>query len=131
MESLPLIRSILATTAGVTAKRVGGIHHNAAPAADPLPNVVLMSVGGEEGLSHQGPSGLLQERVRIWARGKTAKEAAELGIAIDIALNGYRGTVNGADVQLVEKVMTTSDYQDGATAQRSIVDVRIHWRRAP
>lgn len=130
MESLPILKAILAAAAGVTAKRTGGIHVNAAPQNDPLPNIVMMNVGGGEGLTHSGPAGLLSERVRIWARASTAKQAGELGIAIDRALHGYRGTVSGAVVDLVEKIMTTSDYDDAATVQRAIVDVRIHWRRA-
>lgn len=130
MEALPIIRAILLAAADVTAKRTGGIHMNAAPQGDALPNIVLMNVGGGEGLSHSGPDGALHERVRIWARGKSQKEAGQLGIAIDKALHGYRGTVDGAAVDLVEKVMTTSDYDDGATVQRAVVDVRVHWRRA-
>ncbi|WP_420408302.1 tail completion protein gp17 [Hoeflea sp.] len=131
MEALPIVRTILLAAAGVTAKRTGGIHLNVATQGDALPNAVLMSVGGGEGLSHEGADGLLHDRVRIWARAKTAKEADQLGTAIDKALHGYSGTVSGAAVQLVEKVLTTSDHDDKAEVQRSIIDVRIHWRRAP
>ncbi len=131
MESLPLIRSILVADAGVTAKRTGNIHLNRVIPADPLPNVMLMAVGGDEGLAHDGPTGLLQERVRIWARGATPQQAAELGTAIDRALHGYRGKVNGANVQLVQKVFALGDYDDAASVQQSIIDVRIHWGRAP
>lgn len=130
MEALPIIRAILKAAAGVTAKRTGGIHVNEATQGDAMPDVVLMAVGGGEGLSQQGADGLLHERVRIWARAKTAKEAGQLGIAIDKALHGYSGTVAGATVQLVEKVLSTSDYDDKAEVQRAIIDVRIHWRRA-
>lgn len=130
MEALPIILAILSVASSVTAKRTGGIHVNAAPQGDALPNIVLMAVGGGEGLTQTGPDGLLHERVRIWARGATAREAGELSIAIDQALHGYSGTVSGATVQLVEKMLTTSDYDDKAIVQRAIVDVRIHWRRA-
>ena len=130
MESLPIVKAILNAASGVTAKRIGGIHFNEAPQNDPLPNIVLQSVGGGEGLTHCGPDGLLHERVRIWARGRTARDAGELGIAIDRALHGLSGSVAGASVQLIEKVMTTSDYDDKAPIQRSILDFRVHWRRA-
>ena len=130
MESLLIIKAILNADSGVTAKRVGGIYINAAPESAALPNIILAAVGGGEGLTHGGPDGLLHERVRIWARGKEAAQAGELGIAIDRALHGFSGTVSGASVQLIEKVMTTSDFQEGAMAQRSILDVRVHWRRA-
>jgi hypothetical protein len=131
MESLPLIRTILLAAADVTAKRSGDLYLNGAPEGAALPNVVLMSVGGGEGMSHDGPDGLLHERVRIWARAATPKAAGELCIAIDKALHGYSGTVSGAAVRLVEKVMTTSDFDDKATVQRAIIDFRIHWNRAP
>lgn len=131
MESLPIVRAILAAAAGVTAARSGGIRTNTAREKDPLPNVVIMAVGGSEGMSHQGPSGLLSERVRIWARAATADQAGTLGVAIDRALNGYTGNVSGASVQLVEKVSTMSDYEANALVQRMILDFRVHWRRAP
>lgn len=131
MEALPLVRSILKAAAGVTAKRTGDVCLNAAPEKEGLPNVVIASVGGGEGMTHAGPDGLLHDRVRIWARARSPKEAKDLGVAIDRALNGYTGTVLGASVQSVQKVMTMSDYQDGAAVQRSILDFRIWWRRAP
>lgn len=131
MEALPLVRSILKAAAGVTAKRTGDVCLNTAPEGEGLPNVVLASVGGGEGMTHAGPDGLLHDRVRVWARGRTPKEAGELGTAIDLALNGYAGTVLGASVQSVQKVMVTSDFQDGASVHRSILDFRVWWRRAP
>lgn len=133
MESLALIKAILLASSAVTAARDGGIHANEAPQRDPLPNIVIMSTGSNgdsDALSHSGPNGLLNERVRIWAQGKTANTAMALGVAIDRALHGYSGTVSGCHVQLVEKVMTLSDFQSGATVQRAIIDVRIHWTRA-
>lgn len=130
MEALPLVRAILLANAGVTAERVGGVHINAAPEDDRLPNLVIMAVGGGEGMTHGGPDGLLHDRVRVYARARTAEEAGELGIAVDKALNAFVGTVMGASVQLVAKVLTMSDYQEGAKAQRAILEFRIHWTRA-
>lgn len=133
MESLALIKAILLASSAVTAAREGGIHANEAPQRDPLPNVVIMSTGSNDDsdkLTHSGPNGLLNERVRIWAQAKTANAALALGVAIDRALHGYSGNVSGAHVQLVEKLMTLSDFQSNATVQRAIIDVRIHWTRA-
>lgn len=130
MEALVIIRAILLASAGVTAVRHGGIYSNVAPQDAALPNVVIMAVGGGEGLTHGGPDGLKHERVRIWARGRRAEAALALGVAIDKALNGYTGTIAGAHVQLVAKAMTMSDYDNDLDQHRSILDFRIHWSAA-
>lgn len=130
MEALVIIRAILLASAAVTAVRHGGVYTNVAPQDAALPNVVIMAVGGGEGMSHCGPDGLKHERVRIWARGRRAEAALALGIAIDKALNGYVGTIAGARVQLVSKVMTLSDYDDDVDQHRSILDFRVHWSAA-
>lgn len=130
MKALSVVFQILSGNAGVTAKRSGGIHMNAIPEGEAKPNVQLMLVSGLEEFTHSGPSGLIEDRVRIWSRGKTAKEAAELGQAVHDALQGYVGTVDGAAVQLIRRVMTTSDYQDAAKVHRHIADFDVHWGAA-
>jgi hypothetical protein len=127
MKALSVLRQILTADAGVTAKRAGGIHVNAVPQDDPKPNVQLMLVSGIEEFTHSGPSGLVEDRVRIWCRGMTANATAELGQAVHDALQGYVGTVDGAEVQLVRRVMSMSDYQDGAKVHRAITDFEVWW----
>lgn len=131
MKALAVLRSILLANAGVTAKRAGGVHVNAAPQNDPTPNVVLMLVSGLEEFTHSGPSGLVEDRVRVWCRGKTPKAAAELGQAVHDALQGYAGTIEGAVVQLVRRAMSTSDYQEAAELHRAIIDFNVAWNVAP
>lgn len=132
MESMPLIKAILLADTGVTSRMVGGIHMNAAPERTPLPHLIMRPVGGgSEGLTQSGPDGLLRERVRIWARATTLDAAIALGVAVDKALHGYRGTVHGAFVNQVAKVFSDADYSDGAQVQQAIIDFRIHWNRAP
>lgn len=131
MKALSIVRTILAANSGVTAKRAGEIHINAAAQDDPLPNVVLMLVSGIEALTHQGPTGLIEDRVRIWCRAATPRRAAELAAAVDAALQGYVGTIAGARVQLIARAMSTSDYQDGAAVHRAILDFGVTWSLAP
>ena len=132
MEALPLIKAILLASTSVTARMAGGIYMNAAPEGAALPSIIMMSVGsGAEGLTHSGPDGLLQGRVRIWARAKTIDAAVALGVAIDKTLHGYAGMVDGAFVQQVKKVFTEADYSDAALVQQAILDFRIQWNRKP
>jgi len=130
MKALSIVRQILLASAAVTAKRSGGVHINAVPQNEPIPNVQLVLASGLEEFTHSGPSGLIEDVVRIWCRGTTPKEAAELGAAVHAALQGYAGTVDGANVQLIRRVMSTSDYQDGAKLHRAITDFEVCWGQA-
>lgn len=130
MKALAIVRAILSASTAVTGKRAGGIWSNAADQNDPLPNVQIMLVSGLEDFTHSGPSGLIEDRVRVWCRGKTDRQAAELGAAVHSALQGYVGTIEGANVQLIRRVMTVSDYQDAAKVHRCIIDVELHWSAA-
>ncbi|MBU4529777.1 MAG: DUF3168 domain-containing protein [Hoeflea sp.] len=130
MKALVILRTLLLADAGVTAKRTGGVHTNAAPQEDAMPNVVLLLVSGLEDFTHSGPSGLVEDRVRVWCRGKTAREAGELGAAVHAALQGYVGEVGDAYVQLCRVAMSTSDYQDSANVHRSIIDFNVSWNLA-
>ena len=127
MKALSIVRKILLISDAVTEKRAGEIWVNAADQNDPLPNVQMILVSGLEDFTHSGPSGLIEDRVRIWCRGKTDRQAAELGAAVHGALQGYVGVVDDANVQLIRRVMTVSDYQDGAKVHRCIIDVEVHW----
>lgn len=127
MKAVAALRSILLADAGVTAKRAGGVNVNANPQTDSLPNVQLMLVSGLEEFTHSGPSGLIEDRVRIWCRGKTANAAADLAQAVHTALQGYVGTVAGCRIQLCARAMTASDYQDGADLHRVIIDFNVAW----
>lgn len=130
MKACSIIFQVLKTDAAVTAARSGPIAINAIPEAQSAPNIQLQQVSGIEEFTHQGPSGLVEDRVRIWSRGKTAKDAAELGQAVHDALQGYTGTVDGTTVQLVRRVMLTSDYQEAANVHRHIADYELHWSPA-
>ena len=127
MKALSIVRAILRASTAVTAKRQGEIYINAIMQDAPLPNVQLMLVSGLEDFTHSGASGLIEDRVRVWCRGKEAREAAELGVAVHNALQGYVGRIDGVCVQLIRRVMTTSDYQDTAKVHRCIIDFSVHW----
>lgn len=127
MKILPVIRSLLDANPAVTAKRTGGVFINAVPEGEARPNVQIMLVSGLEEFTHQGPSGLVHDRVRIWSRGNTDREAGELGAAVADALNGWRGLSAGISVQLIRKTMTVSDYQEAAKVHRQIDDFEVAW----
>ena len=127
MKAVAALRSILLADADVTAKRAGGVHVNAVPQDEAVPNVSLMLVSGLEDFTHSGPSGLIEDRVRIWCRGKTANASAELAQAVHSALQGYVGTVAGCHIQLCRMAMTISDYQDAAKVHRVIIDFNVSW----
>ena len=130
MKALSILYQLLINDADVSAARGDGVHINAIPAGEAKPNVQLMLVSGLEDFTHSGPAGLVQDRVRVWCRAKTAKEAATLGQAVHDALQGFTGTVDGAAVQLIARAMTTSDYQEGAEVHRHIEDFNVHWSAA-
>ena len=130
MKALSIVFQILTASSGVSAKRVGGVHINAVPQNDARPNVQLMLVSGIEEFTHSGPSGLIEYRVRIWCRGESVNATADLAQAVHVALQGFVGTVDGAAVQLIRRVMTTSDYDGGAKVHRSIADFEVSWGTA-
>ena len=127
MKILPVIRTLLRNTPAVVAKCPGGIFINEVPKDSTRPNVQLMLVSGLEEFTHSGPSGLVEDRVRIWSRGRTDQQAGELGEAISTALNGWLGEQSGLRIQLIRKVMTVSDYQEAAGVHRQIDDYAVHW----
>lgn len=130
MKILAVIRKMLLDNAGVTAACPGGVHVNAVEQGAAMPNVMLMLVSGLEDFTHSGPSGLVEDRVRIWCRAKTPNETAALSQAVHTALQAFVGTVSGVNVQLIRRVMATSDYQDGAKVHRAISDYSVHWGEA-
>lgn len=128
MIILKAIRAILQAHAGVIAKRAGGVHINAAPEGDAMPNVVLQLVSDLEAFTHAGPTGLIEDRVRIWARARSASEAGDLAAAINAALQNHAGEACGCAIQLCARAMQASDYQDGAQVHRCILDFNVVWR---
>ena len=132
MEALRLIKAILQDDAGVMSRMVGGIHVNMAPEFAKLPNIIMMSVGGGgDELTHSGPNGLLVERIRIWARAQTIDAAIDLAVAVDKALHGYSGTVQGAFINQIAKVFSDAGYLESVSIQQAIIDVRVQWNRKP
>ncbi|MFA7588524.1 MAG: DUF3168 domain-containing protein [Novosphingobium sp.] len=127
MKAVAALRSLLLADTSVTAKREGGVNVNANPQNDSLPNVQLMLVSGLEDFTHSGPSGLIEDRVRVWCRGRTANAAADLAGAVHSALHGYVGTAAGCHIQLCRASMTISDYQDKAEVHRVIIDFNVSW----
>jgi hypothetical protein len=128
MKILPVIRGLLINAPAVTAKRAGGVFINDVPGPnEPRPNVSMQLVSSLEEFTHQGPDGLVRDRVRIWSRGTTNQQAAELAAAISATLNGWQGVRSGLDVQVIMKKMSISDYQENAQVHRQIDDYAVFW----
>lgn len=131
MMILTVFRGILLAAPGVTAKRTGGVFINALPPKEPRPNVqIMMASAPDLPFTHQGPNSLLRSAVRVWSRGDTDRQAAELGMAAVAALNGWQGTHAGIWVNLIAKSETVSDYQEAAGVHRQIDTYDVHWRQA-
>lgn len=130
MEILPAFSLLLSNAAAITAKRRGGVFINNAPEGEPMPHVVILSAGGTEGLTHDGPVGLIFTRVRVWACGKTDREAIELASAIDREFHGWAGSASGVRIQQIMKVMDAGEFQNEAGIHLAILDFRIAWSRS-
>lgn len=129
MEILTVVKSVLENAAAVTAKRTGGIWINQVGQNEPRPNLMLMLVSGGQDYTHQGPTQFFDALVRIYARGDTDREAAQLGRTVQDTLENWTGTVYGHTVSLCQHINTNGDYQDAAKVYRQIDDFRLFYRR--
>lgn len=130
MEILTALKKVIEADAGVDLKRNGSVWLNTVNQDDDRPNVMLMLVGGGQDYSHQGPTGLYSQLVRIYSYGRTAQEAGELGRAISDLLRTYQGTEYGHTVSLCMHTNTNGDYQDDAKVHRQMDDYDVHYRRS-
>lgn len=128
MQILVCIKSFLRSSPSVQSKLGGGIWNNEADQADPLPNIVMMLMGGGDEITHQGPDGLMRQTIRIYSRGKTDAEAAELAEAVRLQLHGARFSTSTISVQLCQRTNGTSDFNAEAKVQRQIDSYMVAWR---
>ena len=97
------------------------------PINPPMPNVVVHQVSGSDEVTHSGPTGLNEDLVRVYSKAQTDKTALVHANAIRRALNGYRGSVAGHDIQLIHHRNRNTDYDSEAGIFRQIDDYRIHY----
>lgn len=130
MIALTALRKLLQDNGTVASLATGGIHMIEVPQDSERPNVMLMTVSGQDDWSHDGPDGLFQHVVRIYSRGDTFQQAVQLADAVKDVLNAYVSATAtyGVTFQLVQHINTTGDYQDAAKVFRQIDDYRAHYR---
>lgn len=85
----------LADDAGVAALVNARIYPGLLPQKPGYPSIVYHRVSGPREHSHDGPSGLTHPRFQLDCIDGTFKGARELGVAVRLALDGFRGTMGG------------------------------------
>jgi len=90
-------------------------------------------VDDEEVLSHSGGTGFYKARVQIQVTAKETASASAYVNAANIAdkirqtLNGFKGTMNGLQVEFC-KTMSNDDWADQKQLPTSSIDVLINYR---
>lgn len=97
------------------------INFGAQPQGAEVPYATLHLIGGEAGLTMQGPDGLVQGRVQVDCYGATALDAANVADAIVARLNGYRDE----GFRLVTHVATRDSREGGSNEAERLFRVSL------
>ena len=85
------LRALLLASSAVTALVGNRVTWLARPQGSALPAIVLMRVGGAEGMTQDGPDGLEVSRVQIDVYADSYSGSKITARAVVLALNGYGG----------------------------------------
>lgn len=128
MEILKAVKAIMVGDtdyqAAVTSTYIGAM-----PIEPVHPSVTLHLVTGTDDFTHDGPSGLEQDLIRIYSRGTSDKECSQVARAVHTLLQGYVGTVDGHAIQLIQHRNRNTSHDEQADVYRQIDDYRVHYRR--
>ena len=128
MEILKALKLIMVGDTGYQAA-VTSTYIAALPMEAEHPSVTLHLVTGSDEFTHDGPTGLQQDLVRIYSRGTSDKECAAAARVVHALLQGYVGTVDGHQIQLIQHRNRNTDHDEQSDIYRQIDDYRVHYRR--
>lgn len=129
MEVLTAIKAMLERNEAVIAAMKGSVWLNHQGMQDEeLPNIVLTLMGGSDNWTHQGPTGLLRQTIRVMYRAKTDVEVVRLSKAGSNALNGRSGIYYDMTILQCMRTQQTSDFNDLAQIQRQIDSYVVSWQ---
>ena len=87
------------TTAAIVTDRV---FPNILPQGQLMPCLTFQQISGPRDLTANGPSGLVFARYQINAWARTYKSAKELAMAVRLVMNGFSGTIDSVQIQLIK-----------------------------
>lgn len=132
MSGLAIIARKLQSDADLIAKvPAQRIYPNKAGQGVAPPFIVLMKVGGSDGVHLNGQDDYPVHRIRVTALATSYAEAEEIGVLVLDALKNTIKSSIGAyrDVDIIF-VGDFEDYGDEQALDRSIQDFRVRFRRA-
>jgi hypothetical protein len=130
MMQADLVAKVLAVSS-VASKATGGVYWLSVPQdSSKRPHVVMFEVYGERDLTHGGESGLLMKRVQMDFIAATYADAVMMREDTAAALNGFKGTMIGTTVDLIEHIADSPDsIEDGSTLYMASADFEIHYQK--
>lgn len=103
MTTIAAALNYLLTTDTTVGALVGDRVYNGQPNDnEPQPYLTFEESGGSLGLLMTGPGGMNTASVQINCFGETAKSVSDVGRAAQKRLHGFRGSVLGLDIALIE-----------------------------
>lgn len=93
------IQSMILADASFNAIAGNAVFYNKAPQKAALPYVILSRISAQRILSFAGYSGLTAPRVQVDCYATTYTQVRKMADVIRLAINGFRGTVLGKEIQ--------------------------------
>lgn len=101
------------------------IHDLVLPQEPTLPAIVWQKISGTHEHSHDGPSHLAHPRIQFACWAKTLLEAIQVADALQRALDGFSGSMQGQDAYAIF-ILNEQDFFDPETGlRRRIVDYEL------
>lgn len=120
MIILTLYRAVLAETAAVNSKAIGGFHLLRVDQEALRPNILLEMPESGSDYTHSGPVGLYDGHLRVTCRADTFQAAVQLGDAVRAALENWQGQRFGMTVQMTSHFNSAAGYDEGAKVYTSV-----------
>lgn len=118
----------LGANATVSALVSSRVYFTEAPQTPAIPYAVIYRIDSPRVHSMTGPSGLAAARIQVDCYAKTAKEAREVGAAVRVSLDGFRGLQSGVNVQGVLLLDEMDGYSESSELKRVTQDYRVWYR---
>lgn len=93
--------TLLTTTPSIAAKVADRVYPKQLPQDPTTPAIVYHRISGPREHSHDGSSGLAHPRFQLDMYAGSYLEAKALADAVRVAIDGYKGTVEGVEIQAI------------------------------
>jgi hypothetical protein len=97
------------------------------PQGSILPAIVFQGISHTREDSHSGPS-LPHPRIQLNCWAETYGGAKNLSRQVRVALDGYRGTWSGVEIQRVKVANMLDDQEEELSRYRVIIDIIVWYR---